>query len=276
MIFKRSRKPNGLLLILLVSAAASTSADAQGLPTWVDSVALDLSSRLIWRALDRGHGLSARGQLSLGLAGFTVDQSSRNNLTLETETWFPITNRDVRRTYDQTRAALRYGRCVLACDRIAWGRKRVFSVEAAEYFRPNDSLERTSAELLAALEGEWQVEKLRGRQFGGLFYPYIRGARSSSSTRRTYVEIGMGTQTPSVHGVAAFIGVDAAASDYATQYGVSRSFGYHSWGGSLGANTDVPLPEFRRLTIRLQIIGNRVRGSLGRSSIEHGVFFKIY
>lgn len=252
------------------------SVGAQWLPSRVDSLGIDLSSRLVWRALDRGRGLSARSQLSVGLLGFTIDQSGRNNLTLEAENWFPIADRKSRRLYDQTRAAVRYGRCIVACDRTAWSRQGVLSLELAEYYRPHASIDRTTTELLASVGGEWQVEALRGHQFGGLFYPYILGAWDPGSAQRTYARAGLGTQTPSIHGLSAFIGANVAASDYPTRSGAKREFGYHSWGGIAALTGEIPLKEFRKLAIRLQASGNRLRGSLGRSSIEHGIFLKIY
>lgn len=260
---------SSLLLIVPISAGA------QWLPSRVDSLGIDLSSRLVWRALDRGRGLSARSQLSLGLWGFTVDQSGRNNLTLEAENWFPIADRKSRRFYDQTRAALRYGRCIVACDRTAWSRQGVLSLEAAEYLRPNDSL-KTTTELVASAGGEWQVEQLGGRQFGGLFYPYLLAAWQPGSRQRTYLHAGISTQTPAVHGLSASIGVNAAASDYPTRTEAKRGFGYHSWGASASVTGEIPLKEFRRVAIRLQASGNRVGRNLGRSSIEHGIFFKVY
>ena len=268
-----------MLAVLCLGSAISpfspVDAGAQWLPSRVDSLAIDLSSRLVWRAFDRGRGLSARSQLSVALWGFSVDASGRNNLTLEAENWFPVTDRSSRRFYDQTRGALRYGRCIVACDRTAWSRQGVLSLEVAEYYRPHHSIE-TATELLASVGGEWQVEQIGQRQFGGLFYPYVLAAWQPNSRERTYAQTGIGTQTPSIHGLYAFIGANVAASDYSTRTGVKRDFGYHSWGGSAAVTGEVPLKGFRRLAIRLHASGNKLRGSLGRSSIEHGVFVKIY
>jgi hypothetical protein len=235
----------GIVATLLIARAADVGAQA------VDSVTIGVDTRYRWRGLDRGDGVVIRGNVSLALAGFSMnrDAGERNNLTFDLHSWNPTTHRAARRAADQYEASLVYGRCLSACDQIQWIGRTVLEIAGSEYWLPDASAgPKSTPEIQATLRQLWDIERIGSRQVGIVLYPYVTAARDLHRYEATYAETGVGTSLGPMGALSFFTNAALAFSDWGDAPGVSTSFGYHNAELQLGVNHDMTALGRRHLS----------------------------
>jgi hypothetical protein len=241
----RSRILLSVVATLLIAPLVGAAAQA------IDSVTIGVDTRYRWRGLDRGDGVVVRADLSFALAGFSMDRDAGelNNLTFDLHSWDPTAHRALRRVADQYEASLVYGRCLSACDQIAWIRRAVLEIAGNEYWLPNArAAPKATLEVQATLRGLWDVEKIGSRQVGIVLYPFLTVARDLKRYDATYAETGVGTSLGPMGALSFLANAAVAFSDFADTPGGSTSFGYHNADLQLGVNNDMTVLGRRHLS----------------------------
>jgi hypothetical protein len=251
------------MLVFAAAMAVAAINDACAQLIAADSIFAALDSRYVWRHYDRGSGLTARGGMELGLAGYPKDPNSQNKLVITPTGWLPLADRDSRRPGDQGELELRYGRCVFACARLPWFERWTLEGAARGYWLPHASGERYSEELELDLAGLLEIQKIGSQQLGARLFPCLSVAYDMRRYDATYARACLGTQVGPVMGFAIALDGGLTASDFPSADGTDRDFRYHGADAALSINREFSVAGFRTVSLRLIWTGDFADEDIG-------------
>jgi hypothetical protein len=242
----------------------------------IDSVTLGIDTRYRWRGYDRGDGVLLRTDISFALGGFSTSRASddRNNWTFDFLTWNPIAHRTTRRSFDQYAASLGYGRCLSSCDQNEWGKRTTLMFAANGYYLPNVSGTQTTEELEASFRNFTEIEKLNGKQVGINLFQYLTLDHDFKRLNGNYVTVGAGTYLGPAGSLSFALDASASFSNWPTQSGDGRSFGYHAANIQLGVDHDMTIKR-RHISTRLNWDVEFPAANIGAKAGMLSVRFKV-
>jgi hypothetical protein len=250
-------------MVIALGLAASAAPRARAQLLAIDSVTFAVDSRYGWRSYDRGGGATLREGIELGLAGFSRNGGSRNNLTSSAAFWQPLRDRGAGAVGDQSEASIVYGRCLFECARLPWAEKVTLDLSANGYWLAGAGAPQFTWELQTDLAGLLEIQQIGGRQLGIRLFPCLTAAHDFRRYHATYTRGCIGTQIGPMMGFAFAVDGGLAFSDYPGSNGSGRGFDYHGADAGISVNREFSVANFRTIGVRVIWHGSFAADAIG-------------